>query len=158
VISDEYFAGLFDGEGSVSLSFRRERRYRRSYSTGFSVRVVLSIGLKCSDGSAVVLEDIRDKYGGYVYPKGRYIIWETACFDVVKSIIEVLADICVIKREQLRTIRDVVIPMFENKEHLTRGGLVKLARIQKTLNNGRGVTRDWESIMKEYWRYRIVGA
>jgi len=58
VISDEYFAGLFDGEGTIGL-------YRKNNSRAFRMPQMTlpstTIGL---------LEALQTKYGGYIYSKG----------------------------------------------------------------------------------------
>ncbi len=71
MISLEYLAGFIDGEGSLSLSLRKDKKHP---TPDYHVRI--SISNTCKD----ILEEIRKDFGGAVfeYPQ-RNIKWKRPC-------------------------------------------------------------------------------
>ncbi|MBI3685091.1 LAGLIDADG family homing endonuclease [Candidatus Azambacteria bacterium] len=144
-----WIVGFVDAEGCFSINFikqpdRQERnRMRKGYKTGYQVAYEFAVvqGAK----SLKSLEKIRDFFGiGNIYINKRY--------DNHK---EHLYRYCVRKRDDLR---NVIVPFFkehklqtskrydfdqfvrclnliEKGEHLTKNGLIKIARITETMNH-----------------------
>ncbi len=55
----DYIAGFFDGEGSLIIRFKKDKRYK----TGMFVEPVINITQKDKH----ILEIIQQKYGGKIY-------------------------------------------------------------------------------------------
>lgn len=63
VLSPEYLAGVFDSDGSFSLS----KRCRPDTPRGYGYGVTLQLTWKTTDKSRRVLEKVKQKYGGSLF-------------------------------------------------------------------------------------------
>ena len=119
--SDEYFAGLFDGEGCVSMTLSKK---------GF-----ISVQAKVSMCDRAPIEALYRRFGGYFddgkqhTPNGREIYTWTAFNAAAVIALSVFADKCLVKCVAAKAALPIAQSMKTNK---TRGVLslgVKEARI-----------------------------
>jgi hypothetical protein len=90
-----YFAGFFDGEGSISITFQQPPGRRRTH--------VLQVAAGQCDRAAI--EAMRDAFGGRVYPRrsepGRRPFWHwIASAAVAEAALREMLPYLVVKREQ----------------------------------------------------------
>ena len=109
-ITRRYLAGLFDGEGYISI----KPEYKKG-RTKFSPVLKMALTAK----SAYVLFEIRDMFGGYIYKRtysqGRNwndsYYWDVHNFGIVEKVINYIRPYLILKKEQA----DLVYQLIQTK-------------------------------------------
>lgn len=143
-LKDEYFAGLFDSEGTVNASPYPHKNH-------IWVKPVLKIEL---ESSYELLTAIKERYGGNVRPvatRSNMIEWCVSSLDEAVYIVDVLLSYCIIKRPQLLIMQEV-LSLMKTGEHLSPEGLfyiLKQVEELKRLNNKPTIkNRDWTKVFE----------
>jgi hypothetical protein len=139
-----WVVGFVDGEGCFSLGFIRQgdREKRKGYKTGFQVfhEFAVTQGAK----SLATLQMLRDFFGvGQIFANKRYDNHKEHLYRYVvrnrKDLLNVI--IPFFRKNQLRTSKAVDFKKFAQcvewigaKHHLTRKGLVDIAKVAETMN------------------------
>ena len=112
IITEQYLAGFFDGEGCVNCSKGRND----------VPHVMISISGTCKK----LLEEISKKYGGKVYIKNKYKDHHTQAYSwhvsKYREFVEDILPFTNIKTEQLKCALDFLETV---DKHVTRKGLTK---------------------------------
>ena len=164
-IDPEWVSGFVDGEGCFSIGFVRQpdRKNRKGYKLGYQVThdFVVVQGAR----SVHVLYGLREFFGvGRVYMNARHDnhrenMWLYSVHrrsDLVEVIIPFF------RRHRLRTSKAADFDKFARcvelmtvKSHLTRNGLIEIARITETMNRQKprteliGILRDHTSDVRD---------
>lgn len=93
MITDQYFAGLFDGEGCISLNIQKSR-------AAFNAPPRLYIGL--TNMAAPLLMEISAKYNGNLRyrPKANMVYIQWASASVIETVLIKIEPYLIVKREQ----------------------------------------------------------
>ncbi len=123
MVSLDYVAGFFDGEGSVVVRFVRDGRYRAGYRVSTKVVFVQK--------ERGVLEEIRETLGmGHLYRR-RDGVWYLEIY----------------RREDLRRFVDLMVGRVVVK----RGALERLGRVLELLEAGVHGSREGLERVREAW-------
>ena len=117
MITLDYIAGIYDGEGSSIVRFRKDSRYR----TGVQIDPHINI----TNTNKEVLELIKSYFGyGYIYWHKRDELWYYNIYkkDQLIDFTETLIPYTIIKRKELEIFLKIM-KMMKQKEHLTLSGL-----------------------------------
>ena len=118
----EYLAGLFDGEGSLIIRFRKDSRYKN----GFQIKPHIDIAQK----NPQVLKMIQKEFNmGKVY-KNTDDVWHFCLFkfdDLVK-LLEMIENHSIIKKEKMKKFL-ICVKMMQKKNHLHSDGFEKIKKI-----------------------------
>ena len=120
VITFDYIAGFFDGEGSCIVRFKKDQRY----GTGIQVSPWINI----TSSNRKVLELIRSKFNaGKIYFHKRDKLWHLNIYatDDLLKITSLLLKKTIIKKKKLGRFLKI-LKLMKNKEHLTPKGLEKI--------------------------------
>jgi hypothetical protein len=160
-----WVTGFVDGEGCFSIGFVRQpdRRNRKGYRTGYQVNhdFVVVQGAR----SVSVLHDLREFFGvGRVYMNARhdnhrenmYLYTVHRRSDLLEVVIPFF------KEHPLRTSKAAdfekfvrCLELIDAKAHLTRNGLIEIAKITETMNRQKprteliGILRDHTSDVRD---------
>ena len=136
--------GFVDGEGCFSIGFVRQhdRAGRRGYRTGFQVSHEFAVTQ--GERSLASLEKLRDFFGvGQVIPNRRYDNHREHLYRYAVRQRDDLLNVIIpfFRRHPLETAKRndfecfaVCVDMIASGRHLTRDGLIEIARITETMN------------------------
>ena len=113
----EYITGIFDGEGSLIIRFRKDKRYK----TGILVDPHINI----TNSNKEVLEMIQSFFGyGYIYWHERDQLWYLNINKNSQLIdfTETLMPYSIIKKNELEIFLQI-LKLMRQKAHLTFEGL-----------------------------------
>ena len=71
-LDDGYIAGLFDGEGSVSIGIRRTKGEKVKNGTPGKTYIGYALVIQITNGYKPILDAVRAIYGGRVYKQSVY--------------------------------------------------------------------------------------
>lgn len=140
-----WIIGFVDGEGCFSISFVRQndKANRKGYRTGYQIGH--EFALTQGQGSVSSLHAVKDFFGvGGVYENKRYDNHTESLYRYVvrkrSDLVEVI--IPFFSRYRLRTAKDKdftkfvkCVEIINAGEHLSKSGLLKIARITETMNH-----------------------
>jgi intein-encoded DNA endonuclease-like protein len=123
-MDSNYLAGFFDGEGSLIIRIRPDKRYK----TGFQVLLVADITQKSRGVLDLIQENL--KMGNIDYHK-RDDLYQFRIYKIrdLKKFIPLIADKAIVKRKELEKFSRCV-EIVSNKKHLTEEGLSEIRQIK----------------------------
>ena len=123
-MDSNYLAGFFDGEGSLIIRIRPDKRYK----TGFQVLLVADITQKRREVLDLIQENL--KMGNIDYHK-RDDLYQFRIYKIrdLKKFIPLIADKAIVKRNELEKFSRCV-EIVSNKKHLTEEGLSEIRQIK----------------------------
>lgn len=143
-----WVTGFVDGEGCFSVGFIQQKdkieptRIRRGYKTGY--QVFYEFAVTQGEKSKIALSDLKDFFGiGNLYINKRYDnhkehLWRYVVRkldDLQKVIIPFFKHYKMHTSKQKDFLKFVeCIEMVERREHMTKDGIIKIAKIAMTMN------------------------
>lgn len=148
LVKTGWIVGFVDGEGCFSISIfkqidRKEKtRIRRGYITGYQVFHEFSVTQ--GEKSKSSLEELQNFFGvGRLYINKRYDNHKEHLWRYVVRKKEDLLEVIIpfFQNYPLRTSKNLdflkfvkCVEMIDNKDHLSRKGIIKIAKIATTMN------------------------
>ena len=127
----DYIAGFFDGEGSVIVRLKKDQRYR----AGYQLVIKIAIHQKSKD----ILELINQKLGisGKIYYHSRDKLWylEIYRLEDIKRFVKNLKDRLVIKKYQIEKLAQI-LDLVDKKFHLDPRGLMLIEAVWRAPKTG----------------------
>ena len=130
MISIEYITGFFDGEGSLILRFRDDKRYK----TGVQITPHINI----TNSNKDVLDMIQSHYGfGKIYWHKRDCLWYLNIYKI-DQLIEFTSSLIpysiVKEKEKELGVFLNILKMMKVKKHLSSEGLLKIFNLWEARN------------------------
>lgn len=100
-----YLAGLFDGEGCVSLQHKSQYHHRRAYT-----RLLVSVGMRTPEPLML----FKQEFGGSIKKYGHIYQWYV-CGATAALALEVFGRLCVVKREQAQLASRATVLLAKEK-------------------------------------------
>ncbi len=122
-ISKEYLAGFFDGEGSLTIRFRKDNRYKNG------VQILPRINI--TQANKEILEKIkRTTKCGNIYFNRRDGTWSLDIYKIDELIkfTKMIKDKVIVKRKSLEKFY-LILLMIKKKQHLDKKNLEKIKRL-----------------------------
>ena len=121
-----YLAGFFDGEGSLSIRIREDKRYR----TGFQVLLRADITQKNRKVLELIQENLKM---GNIFFNRRDKLYQYHIYRIkdLKKFVSLIIDKVIVKRKELEKFSRCV-EIVSNKKHLTEEGLNEIRKIKST--------------------------
>ncbi|HII70224.1 LAGLIDADG family homing endonuclease [Methanopyrus kandleri] len=123
MVSLDYIAGFFDGEGSVVVRFVRDGRYRAGYRVSTKVVFVQK--------ERDVLEEIHETLGmGHLYRRGSDGVWYLEIYrrEDLREFVELIGNRTMVKRDALERLA-TVLELLEGGVHGSRDGLERIREV-----------------------------
>lgn len=92
MLSNEYIAGLFDGEGCVWIS-KSTRKTHKCYD--YTLRACIA------NQNTQVLELVKERFGGYINKSNKWCSQLVFAGNIAKPFLEAVLPFAVIKKEQV---------------------------------------------------------
>ena len=131
MISLDYVAGLFDGEGSIILRLKRDQRYRAGY------QLIIKIALH--QKNKLILEAFNQSLAvnGRIYYHKRDKLWylEIYRFEDIKKFVSLVGNKLVIKKPQVEKLVRI-LEIVDEKLHLSPEGLTLIRAIWRAPKTG----------------------
>ena len=122
-MKDEYISGFFDGEGSLSVRIREDKRYK----TGFQVLLRAEITQK----NRRVLEMLKDELKiGNIYFNSHDKLWQYMIHKIkdLEKFVKIILPWSIVKKESLSKFEECVRIVINN-QHLTHDGIDKIRNL-----------------------------
>lgn len=126
-----------DGEGCFHITIAKKTGYR----TGYSVNLSFSIGLHSKDED--LLRMIQSYFGGIgtLSVTGSKVLWRVLSVKELTIITDHFDQYPLITKKRLDFLLfKEALQLFINKDHLTPEGLIKMASIKASINNGLSIS------------------
>jgi hypothetical protein len=157
MITEEYIAGIVDGEGSFTLQIS-ERKWKDGRS-GIGLNPRVQIGFKHCPDEEDVLNQIKERLGGgkiYISnigkPNAAMVLWTTNYADTIRYCEKLLPHLIIKKRQAGMLLEACQLIKTRNEERAgkwvekgtkiyTEEDYSKLVKISTTMNEGRQIER-----------------
>ena len=130
MLSLDYIAGLFDGEGSVVVRFKKDERYKAGYQ--------LMLKVTLPQKSKELLEKVRDTLNmGKLYYHRRDELWYLEIYNIddLFKFTNLMKGRVFLKREKLTKLSRIIC-LMKKKRHLSLSGIKFIMTVWRTPETG----------------------
>lgn len=124
MLSNEYIAGLFDGEGCVHIA--RTKR-------GYGIYYYIHVSIANSDKN--VLELVQQQFGGRIsanIAQTNWPVWKwEAQVDQALPFLQTITPLTIIKRDQMELALEFAVQCHDNKYHWPINPMPEVVRISR---------------------------
>jgi intein-encoded DNA endonuclease-like protein len=120
-ISLDYIAGLFDGEGSIIVRFKRDRRYR----AGYQLVIKITLHQKQRDVLEIIMKKLN--IDAHIYYHKRDKLWYLEIYKIhdIEKFALLIGSRSFIKKDSFEKLIKI-ISMVKKKLHLSPRGIERI--------------------------------